>query len=140
MKLDFSEDIAASVCERIMTGRSLRDVCSDEDIPARSTIYKWLAENEAFADQYARACDVRADDVFDELFDIADNATNDWMERKGKEDEGWQANGENVNRSRLRIDARKWALARMAPRKYGEKLDLNHTGLTINLPQSAKDA
>lgn len=129
--LDLTQEIAAQICERIMDGRSLRSVCRDEDMPARSTVHKWLAADSAFADQYARACDVRADDVFDEMFEIADDGSNDWMKRAGGEDDadgGWALNGEHVQRSKLRIDARKWALARMRPKKYGEKLELGGTG------------
>lgn len=135
---NFSQEIADTICERIMDGRSLRDICGDEDMPARSTVHRWLATQQTFSDQYARACDIRAEEVFDEIFDIADDGTNDWMRRRGEDDEGWQANGEHIQRSRLRIDARKWALSKMNPKKYGDKLDMNHTGgVTVVLESDA---
>ncbi len=119
----FSQETANKILVRVMAGESLRSICRDEAMPARSTVHLWLASRADFSDQYARACDVRADEVFDEMFEIADDATNDWMERKGEDDAcGWQVNGDAVQRSRLRIDTRKWALARMNPKKYGDKI------------------
>ena len=61
--------------------------------------------------------------IFEEMIDIADNATNDWMERQGEKSSGWVLNGDHVQRSRLMIDTRKWMLAKMQPKKYGEKID-----------------
>lgn len=63
------------------------------------------------------------------MLEIADDASNDWMERTGKDGEsiGWQLNGEHVNRSKLRIDTRKWIMERMAPKTYGSKQEISHT-------------
>ena len=119
--MDFDREVADKICERIMAGRSLRDVCRDQDIPSRFTVYKWLAENDSFADQYARATDVRTEELADEIFEIADDASNDWM-TNAKGDK--VLNAEHVQRSRLRIDARRWALSKMNPRKYGDKLQV----------------
>jgi hypothetical protein len=59
--------------------------------------------------------------------DIADNATNDWMEKQGKDGtELYQLNGEHIQRSKLRIETRLKLLAKWNPRKWGEKVDLNH--------------
>lgn len=118
----FTQDLATKILARVMAGESLRSVCRDEDMPARSTVHLWLAKDLSFSDQYARACDIRAEDLFDEMFEIADDATNDWMMRGSGENATEVVNGENVQRSRLRIDTRKWALARMNPKKYGDKI------------------
>jgi len=109
-------------------------------MPSRTVIYEELAANKDFADHYARACDMRADEVFDEIFEIADDGRNDWIETREDDARGWRENGESLRRSQIRIDARKWALARMSPRKYGDKLDLNHGGgVTVLLsPDTAK--
>ena len=79
-------------------------------------------------DQYAQAREFQADTIFDEMFDIADDASNDWMLRKQGEDDIEVINHEHVQRSKLRIDTRKWALARMAPKKYGEKIETTLKG------------
>ncbi|HRP05296.1 MAG TPA: hypothetical protein PLV87_10330, partial [Opitutaceae bacterium] len=62
----------------------------------------------------------------DEMMEIADDARNDWMERRGEEDAGWQVNGEHIQRSRLRVDTRKWMLSKALPKLYGEKQEIDH--------------
>ena len=83
-----------------------------------------MEDREGFFAQYARARDVGLDAMADELFDIADDGTNDWMERDGEGNPGYAVNGENVSRSRLRVDTRKWYLSKLAPKRYGEKLEV----------------
>ncbi len=120
----YTEEIALAICERIADGESLRAICDDPEMPARSTIFKWLSENKAFSDQYARAREEQADALFDEILSIADDGRNDWMEKHGKDGEclGWQVNGEALRRSQLRVDARKWMASKLRPKKYGEKI------------------
>ena len=60
----------------------------------------------------------------DAIIDIADNASNDWMQRHDGDNPGWQANGESVQRSKLRVDARRWYASKLRPRVYGDKLAL----------------
>lgn len=62
----------------------------------------------------------------EEIIEIADDGSNDWMERNDKDNPGFVANGEHIQRSRLRSDNRKWLLSKLAARKYGDKLE--HTG------------
>lgn len=128
----FSQDAANEICKRLMQGQSLSEVCRDDAMPPRWQVYEWLAENQTFSDSYARAREIGADAIFDEIAQIADDATNDWMKAFGEDSEdggvGYKLNGEHVQRSKLRIDARKWVLARMSPKRYGEKLDLGVSG------------
>jgi hypothetical protein len=117
-----------------MTGQSLREVCRRDDMPARSTVQSWLAKHEEFSDQYARACQIRQEELFDEIFEIADDGSNDWMDRQVGDQTVEVVNQEAIQRSKLRIDTRKWALSKMNPKKYGEKLDLNHEGgISVNI-------
>jgi len=125
----FTQALADRICERLVDGESLRSICCAEDMPHISTVCRWLGQNESFREQYARAREAQADTLFDEILDIADDASNDWMERKTQEEgasenAGWVLNGEHVQRSKLRIEARKWMAAKMAPKKYGEKVAL----------------
>lgn len=126
----FTNELASEICARIADARSLRSVCLDDDMPDQRTVYRWLADakNEQFRQQYARAREAQADAIFDEILDIADDGSNDWMERHDAEggNVGWKENGEAIGRSRLRIDARKWMAGKLRPKVYGEKLDLNH--------------
>lgn len=124
----FTSKLADVICERLAVGQSLKEVCRDDEMPASSTVFKWLAEKKEFSDQYVRAKEAGVEALAEEMLDIADDGTNDWMERRGKDDEpiGWMVNGEAIGRSKVRIDTRKWLLSKLAPKKYGDKLQ--HTG------------
>lgn len=108
----------------------MRTVCSDEKMPAMTTIFRWLREKEDFQQQYARAKQEAADALSEEMLDIADDGTNDWMKRFGGEGEamGYQFNGEHVQRSKLRIDTRKWLASKLKPKRYGDKQEVEHSG------------
>lgn len=120
----YTDEVAAVICERIANGESLRSICDDAEMPAQSTVFKWLSENEAFSEKYARAREAQADALFDDILSIADDGRNDWMERNFGDDTRWVENGEALRRSQLRIDARKWMVGKLRPKKYGEKLAL----------------
>lgn len=118
-----TDEVVQEILARMAGGDSLRRACFEERMPAPSTFLLWVSQDKALSEQYDRVREVRADGMFEEMLDIADDGTNDWMLRgRGENDPGWVANGENIQRSRLRVDTRKWALARMNPKKYGEKI------------------
>jgi hypothetical protein len=125
----YDSAIAAEICERLMGGESLRTICKDDHMPAASTVFRWLRVEPGFSEQYAHAREVQADLLFDDVLDIADDGRNDWMMRLG--DDGTAAytvNGEHIQRSKLRVDSRKWMAGKLAPKKYGEKVSMEHTG------------
>lgn len=126
----YTQELADQICERLANGESMRSVCRDDKMPCMTSVFKWLREKAEFAQQYARAKEESADALFEELLDIADNGTNDWMETQGKDGEniGWKLNGEAMQRSRLRVDTRKWALSKLKPKKYGERIETHHSG------------
>ena len=98
-------------------------------MPAASTVFLWLQAHKPFSEQYARACTERTQAHAEEILDIADDGTNDWMEKFGKDGEsiGWMVNGEALQRSKLRVDTRRWLMSKLAPKKYGERLELDAT-------------
>ena len=107
----YSEELVLTICNRIEEGESLRKICQDKKMPNRSSINKWLSENKAFSDQYARACVVRRENKFDEMYSIAEVTT-------------------DVPRARLLVDVLKWQLSKEEPKKYGDKLEVDnqHSG------------
>lgn len=110
---------------------ALRNVLKKDAMPSSQTFYKWLDEDEDKSKQYARATKVRADSLFDEILDIADAFENDVVLDK----EGNPITNHNIiQRDRLRVDARKWALSKLNPKKYGDKLDVTSDGDKINPP------
>lgn len=120
----WTPEIEQELFTRIAKGQSLIDICEDDWLPSQTTVYKRLREDEAFAQEYARAREVQADTLFDEILQIADDGRNDWMERKGQDAVGFAENGEALRRSQLRIEARKWMAGKLRPKVYGDKLAL----------------
>lgn len=122
---EFSLFLADEICELIAEGHSLRSICSTEDMPNKSTVFRWLAANKEFCDQYARARECQADTLADEILDIADDGKGDtYLDAEGNE----RVDHEAIARSRLRVDARKWIATKLKPRVYGDKVETTHKG------------
>lgn len=103
----YTTKLAETICQRIADGKGLAEVCREKGMPSRETVRKWLMWGEqgkapytGFVGIYARAREEQADSHADEVVEIADTEP-------------------DVNRARVRIDARKWSAAKRAPRKYG---------------------
>ena len=118
--------IQAEVCKRIALGESVRKICSDEHIPDQTTIYDWLSEDGNFSQQYARAREKQADFYLDQIIEISDDSTldTDINPESGNE----ITNHEVIQRSKLRVDTRKWVMAKLAPKKYGDKVETTVKG------------
>lgn len=99
-------------------------------MPCVATIFNWLRIHPEFLEQYTRAKEEQADALAEDMLDIADDGINDWMAKMGPGDipVGWQINGEHVQRSRLRIETRKWIASKLKPKKYGDKVNVEATG------------
>lgn len=108
-KSEYDEKVADRIIELTSEGNSLVACAQVKGIPSRTTIYKWLDANPSFADRYARAREIRADKIAEEVIDIADTE-------------------EDAQKARNRIDARKWAAGKMHPRQYGDKTIIAGTG------------
>jgi hypothetical protein len=126
---DYTPETAAAICDRLSEGLSLREVCGDEAMPAMSTVFRWLADQAGFREQYARAREAQADYFAEEILEIADDGSNDWMDRAiGNGRVITVPDHEHISRSKLRVDARKWLMAKLAPKKYGERVAAELTG------------
>ncbi len=112
------------IISHIEGGNSLRSALELDNTPSSQTFYIWIDEDEDKSKQYARACEKRADVVFEEILTIADE---NQFDTKTLDDGKVVVDSEVVQRSRLRVDARKWMLGKMNPKKYGDKLDIGHT-------------
>jgi len=103
----YTQAIADEICERIAAGESLRKICIDKHMPSAVTAHAWLNRaDSAFLKQYVRARDCQADLYAEQIITIADGV----------------ADNEQTQRDRLRVDARKWVAARLAPKKYGDRV------------------
>jgi hypothetical protein len=120
--MDYSHELADAICELVASGNSIRTICSAENMPSKSSVFKWLRDNKDFADQYARAKEDVLEHYADELVEIADDTSDDVS------GELRMPNSVAVQRSKLRVDTRKWVLSKLAAKKYGDKLDMNLSG------------
>jgi len=109
------------ICNRIKQGESLRSVLRDENMPSSQTFYIWIEEDVKKSKRYAYVCEQRADSIFEEIIEIADETS---LDKKIIEGGIELTNHEAIQRSRLRIDARKWMLGKLNPTKYGDKTNL----------------
>jgi len=111
----YTKAIADKICSRIANGESLNAICKGSDMPHRHTVLGWalgqvkIAENAGFPDMYARARRAQADAFADEIVNIADTE-------------------EDPQKARVRIDARKWIAGKQRPKKYGDKVEVDHGG------------
>lgn len=124
----YTQKMADLICEKLADGQSLRSICLPEEMPGKTTVFKWLAAHESFRNQYARAREAQADAIFDEILDIADeDCTMVKASKHGTRDEDGEGNTEVVfdlvaiQRNKMRIDARKWMAGKLRPKVYGEK-------------------
>lgn len=119
----FTVALGDKICERLSNGESLLKICRDEKMPHRATVHRWLLATDDegnkkypnFCNKYDIAIALRADHMFDEIEEIADEAEN--VVRKGAE----KKSGAFAQTQRLRVDTRKWYLSKIMPKKYSDK-------------------
>ena len=127
----FTQEIADEICDRISKGEPLAAICRDEHMPSDRTVRNWQKSNEAFSSAIAGARETGFDVIAAECLDIADETGRDTI--YGKEGEE-RPNTEWISRSKLRIETRLKLLAKWDPKRYGDKLDLKHSGgISINI-------
>lgn len=123
----YSEALANRICSAIANStKGLSHICKqNDDFPCRDTIHEWVVTNKIFSDKYARAKELQAELLVDEMIDIADDGRNDTYQ----DDEGFvKVDHDVIQRSKLRVDTRKWIASKLLPKKYGEKITAEHTG------------
>lgn len=127
--LSYTPELAAEICERLAAGEPLIAICRDDSMPNRCTVQQWVTYDvEEFSGRYARAREIGLEHMADELVEISDDGRNDWMDKADPDNPGYQFNGEHSQRSKLRVDTRKWLLSKLAPKKYGDKSSMELTG------------
>jgi hypothetical protein len=125
-QIPYTAEIEDVILGELMSGRMLTDICRDPDMPHVRTVQSWLAaDRDDFAARYRRAREIGCETIADEMVDIADDRSDDWIVRTNK-DGTTEAilDPERVSKARLRFEARRWRLSKMLPRSYGDRLDL----------------
>ncbi len=129
----YTEALADRICTRLAEGESLRAICADAKMPDKATVFRWLADGRylAFRERYAYAREAQMDHFADEILEIADSASRDVaIGADGKP----RFDLQHIQRAKLRIDTRKWLMTKLAPKKYGDKLDVGG-GMKLTLEQ-----
>lgn len=126
----YTQEIADKICSLVATtSKSMRTICKELDIPY-GTHLQWLRDKEDYSSQYARAKEDQSDLLIEEMIEIADDSSGD----EEVTENGVRMNSEYVQRSRIRIDTRKWIASKLKPKKYGDKVDVTTDGEKINTP------
>jgi len=117
------------ICEHLSAGLTLSQVCKLEGMPNNHLVWEWRRANPSFAQAYTRAREAGMEVWADQIVEIADDATTDYMTKEGKNGAVLSVvDHEHVTRSRLRIDTRKFLMAKIAPALYGDHVTVEHGG------------
>lgn len=125
---EYNETVADAICDEIAIGRSVLQITSSPDFPSERTIYRWLEKEESFRQKYARAREFQAEHYANEIIQLADTPVEGRkvvIKADGSEE---VTIGDAVERTRTQIDARKWYASKLAPKKYGDKVQQEITG------------
>ena len=118
----YTQAIADAICERLANGESLTSICKAPGFPSDATVRRWAVDKDhPFASEYARARAVGYHRLADEILEIADNGTNDYVEKAAEEGAHVIVDHDHIARSRLRVDTRKWLLSKVLPKIYGDR-------------------
>lgn len=122
----YSRELGDEICRRLANGESLLGICTGDDMPWESAVRNWVVVDvDGFAARYAYARETGYHHMAEEIVRIADDGRGDtWTDEDGNE----VVNSDHINRSKLRVDARKWLLSKMLPKTFGDKVDLAHSG------------
>ncbi len=123
-KSTFTEEKAQEICDRLSTGETLVDICKSEHMPDVQTVYLWKTKHEQFNEAFARAREAGFDVIANDCLRIADDGHNDTYETE----DGTRTNVDVVARSKLRIETRLKLLAKWDWKRYGEKIQTEHSG------------
>jgi hypothetical protein len=118
----YSAPIGKAICKMLASGMTLNEICSRPLMPPESTVRTWATDPQhPFAAKYTQAREIGYLKMADDLVNIADDSTNDFMKRKQGDGEVEVVNHDHIARSRLRVDTRKWLLSKALPKIYGDK-------------------
>lgn len=116
------EQIIIDICDNVVTNKISFNKAVEESPISLVSFYKWLAASKELQTVYNYAREVRSDILFEEIIEIADTP------KKGKKTKNTPKGmiiekGDMTDHRRLQIDARKWVVAKMNPKKYGRDAD-----------------
>ena len=124
----YSAARAKRICDAIASGETARQIAATQAIHWQ-TVCNWRDQYPEFADQLRAAQSARAELMAEEILEIADDSGNDWIEKETKKGRTWrEPNNEAIQRSRLRVETRKYPMEKWSPHHYGAMQRLELTG------------
>jgi hypothetical protein len=121
---EFSPEVVDAICERMVQGKGLLQICNDDAMPARTTIYRWLESNSDFRTRFNRAREGLMDYYAEQILQIAFDESGDIILEQAGDKSKAVANHAKVQRDRLKVDSLKWIASRLFPRRYGDKMEV----------------
>jgi len=134
--IEFSQELFNEICDKIAVSNNglVKILGSDERYPSHPIFYSWIKINEENISRYACAREAQADFLVDEILEISDDTSQDTITISNGEYDKEVENREWINRSKLKVDSRKWIASKFRPTKYGDKLDIDHKTNGKDLP------
>jgi len=121
--VNYSEEIACEIFDRLASGETLNSICASDHMPSRIAIFYWVRDDfHGFAAKYSRARELQVHSLVDDMLQIAADSSNDWVKSTDPEKPGLVGNPEHIHRTRLRIDTMKWYACKVVPRMYGDRI------------------
>jgi hypothetical protein len=117
-------ELINTICDEISKGRALRNVVKDEGMPTDKTFFSWIDDNDERLRQYARACEDRAEGIFEEILHISDNTIEGIVIETDDHGRTKEKKGDMLGHRKLQIDSRKWMVSKLQPKKYGDRLNI----------------
>lgn len=137
----YSHELSERICERVANGETATAICREEGMPTWAELGRWRRENEDFARRFQIAREQGCEFWADDTIDIADDATNDYVTRLTKSGPVQVFNREHFERSRLRVDTRKWFASKMLRHVFGERSEVDlRTPDGVNLRVEERNA
>ena len=117
---EFVDEIFDEICDRMAGGKGLRKICEDPAMPSRQTFLRWIEKDTGRQNRYQAAREALMDWYAEEILEIAWDSSRDTIPADGKKPA--RCDNEWVNRSRLKVDTLKFLMAKLHPKRYGDKL------------------
>lgn len=121
---DQKEMIVTDICNRVIEEKISFNKAIEESEISYVAFFNWMIKSELLKELYNYARNIRSDVLFEQIIEISDTPVEG---RKTKiTDRGIEETiGDMTEHRKLQIDARKWVVAKMQPKKYGDKLDVS---------------
>lgn len=124
----FTQALFDKICNQIAEGKSLREICEQKNMPNRKTFRTWRMRTVELQQQYDLACLDREETYFEQIIAIADESRAGFKTTTKSNGDIETVETDMTERAKIQIDARKWTLARMNRKKYGDHVTEELTG------------